>query len=77
MLTIEKNELILDQMKYAICKIGDSNGTGFFCKIPINNKDHIIGLITAFHVFNKICSNFAKISLNNGTNIYEINLKKD
>ena len=57
-------------MKYAICKIGNANGTGFFCKIPIDNKKYTIGLITAFHVFNKICSNFIEISLYNGNKIY-------
>ena len=39
--TIEKTELILDQMKKSICKIDNLNGqgTGFFCLIYIIIKN--------------------------------------
>ena len=74
-LTIEKTEFILKQMKYTVCKIGNSNGTGFFCQIPLINNSSIKGLITAFHVFNTNCSNTIEISLNNGKRKYKLDLK--
>ena len=46
---------IEDQMKNCICKIknGRIKGTGFFWKIPINDKDQIPMLITSNHVLNE------------------------
>ena len=46
---------IIDQMKKDICKIkiGEEQGTGFFCKIPFPNKDNMLPvLITNNHVIN-------------------------
>lgn len=66
LLTIDKVELILGQMYKAVCniEIGNKKGTGFFCKIYLDNCTKI-GLITAFHVFRSICTNFMKIFLYN------------
>ena len=75
MLTIEKTEKILRQMKYAVCKLGSSMDTEFFCKIPFINHKTINTLITAFHVYNKICSGFLEISFNNGEKTYKIRFK--
>ena len=51
MLSIEKVEKILDQMKKSVCEINNflSKCTGFFCKIKIDNNKEIIVLITALH----------------------------
>ena len=48
--TIDETELILNQMRYSICKIENENGdgTGFFCQI--SNKKL---LITNNHIINK------------------------
>ena len=38
-ISIDKINIILEQMKKCICKIyGKKNGTGFFCKIKYNNE---------------------------------------
>ena len=43
-ITIEKTELITNQMKNCICKIeGREQGTGFFCKIKY--KENIIPVL--------------------------------
>lgn len=58
LITLEKTEIILDQMKKCIGKIifDNSDGTGFFCNIHYkdkNNKDKILPvLMTNYHVFN-------------------------
>ena len=47
---------IINQMERCICKIkvGEEQGTGFFCKIPFPNKDNMLKvLITNNHVINK------------------------
>ena len=53
--TIEKNILILKQMKKSICKIENKNGqgTGFFCTIPYGNEKLKV-LITSNHVLDNI-----------------------
>ena len=55
-ITAERTEIILYQMKNCICKIhmdDGSKGTGFFCKIPYPNKDHLLSvLVTNNHVIN-------------------------
>ena len=47
---------IIKQMEKNICKlkIGDEQGTGFFCKIPFPDKEHLLTvLITNNHVIDK------------------------
>ena len=56
--SIQKTEIILNQLKKSVCKIynKNENGSGFFCKIPfiINNKHiEINALITCNHVLGK------------------------
>ena len=53
-LTIEKTIKILDQIKNCICKIKNMKGigTGFFCKIPVNNRE-IPVLITNNYLIDK------------------------
>ena len=57
---IRKTQLynVMEQMEKCICmiKIDNTNGTGFFCKIPINNNNHIVEipvLMTNYHIINK------------------------
>ncbi len=78
-ISIEKSEIILNQMKTCICKvIGEKIGTGFFCKMPY--KDKIIPvLITSYDIItdkfieeNKVI----KISLNNDKISEEIVIDK-
>ena len=62
-ITINKTELILDQMKKSICKIDNLNGqgTGFFCLIPYNNQKLNV-LITNNHILDqKILENSKEI----------------
>ena len=63
-LPLEKLEKICDQMKTCICKIyGQMTGTGFFCKIPYNNKE-IPVLMTNYHVLNNdFINNNKKITI--------------
>ena len=55
-LNAKRNRLhtILNQMKWSMIKINNKNsqGTGFFCHIPINNKDIPI-LITSSHIIDE------------------------
>jgi len=49
--TMNQTEIILKQMKKSVCKIlGPKYGTGFFCKLKINNNNNILVLITNYHV---------------------------
>ena len=56
-ITAENTEIILNRMKKCICKIYIDNGikgTGFFCKIPFPDKDHLIPLlITNNHIIDE------------------------
>ena len=56
-ITAESTEIILNQMKKCICKIymdNGSKGTGFFCKVPFPDKDHLVPfLITNNHIINE------------------------
>ena len=56
-ITLESTEIILNQMKNCVCKIYMDNGikgTGFFCKIPFPDKDHLIPfLITNNHIIDE------------------------
>ena len=54
--TYEGIQVILEQMKKAICKIriDQMQGTGFFCKIPFPDLNHMLGvLITNNHIINR------------------------
>ena len=77
--TISGTRTILNQMINCICKIKvqESFGTGFFCKIPINNKEKIPFLFTNYHVLNKAYfekSNTLKLLLNDEKEIKNMNL---
>jgi len=81
-ITIEKTEIILNQMKKCICKVfGNEIGTGFFCKI-LYQKKLIPVLITSYHVLNddfinknkqikiSIIENYEIININENSKIY-------
>ena len=73
--TIERR---VDQMKKNVCKIYLFNGikgTGFFCKIPYNNK-YLLVLITNNHIINeKIIEKEEKILISINKKKKEIELK--
>ena len=75
-ISIEKTEIILNQMKRSICLIyGKSFGTGFFCKILYRNE-LIPVLITAINIIddNFIEKNeIIKLSINGDLKIININ----
>lgn len=56
---LDGTQLILNQMENCICKIFKDNGekgagTGFFCKIPFPDKNHLLPvLITNNHIINE------------------------
>ena len=55
-ISLENTKKIIQQMEKNICKIkiGNMQGTGFFCKIPFPNKDNMLPvLITNNHVINE------------------------
>ena len=59
---------IMNQMEKNICKIkiGEEQGTGFFCEIPFPDKKHMLKvLITANHIIGEdiLYKNDAKISI--------------
>ena len=57
---------IIEQMERNICKIniGQTQGTGFFCKIPFPNEENMIPvLMTNNHVINNDALNKDKIEL--------------
>ena len=53
--TISGTKTILNQLMNCICKlnINGVNGTGFFCKIPFQNNETKILLMTNYHVLDK------------------------
>ena len=53
--TISGTKTILNQLMNCICKlnINGANGTGFFCKIPFQNNETKIFLMTNYHVLDK------------------------
>ena len=62
------SQKIMEQMEKCICKIkiGEKQGTGFFCKIPFPDKNNILRvLITNNHVLNEdfLYSENAKIAI--------------
>ena len=52
--SISGTQTILSQMKNSICKIkiNNTNGTGFFCKIPYENKTMNV-LMTNYHILDE------------------------
>ena len=59
-ISLKSTEIILEQMKKNICKIirdDGSKGTGFFCKIPFINNNHLSVLLTNNHVINDLNKN--------------------
>ena len=72
MLSIEKVEKILHQMKKSVFEINNflSTCTGFFCKIKIDDHKEIIVLITALHGI----ENSKKMLLSNKEETMQINL---
>ena len=54
-ITKEKIYIIIEQMKYCICKIflkEYGTGTGFFCKILYDKESYPV-LITNYHILNE------------------------
>ena len=55
-ISFESSKKIVEQMEKNICKIkiGNEQGTGFFCKIPFPNKNNMLPVfITNNHIINK------------------------
>ena len=55
-ISYESTKTIIEQMEKNICKIkiGNTRGTGFFCKIPLPDKEqNLTVLITANHIINE------------------------
>ena len=52
LINISTTKKILNQMMNCICKIKikGANGTGFFCKVPLNENKNINCLMTNYHV---------------------------
>ena len=73
--TIEKTKIILDQLQNRICKIKNmkGKGTGFFCKIPFENKN-ISVLMTNNHLIDEemLKENHISVSLNDDQEIINI-----
>ena len=77
-MTIEKTEMILNQMKTCICKkIGDKIVTGLFCRILYQNK-LIPAMITNYHVINDdYINNIKQIKISINENYEIININKN
>ena len=81
--SLETTEKIIEQMKNCICKINTENGqkgTGFFCKIPFPDFEHLLPiLITNNHVIDESIleneKNKVILLLNNDKEIKEIQLE--
>jgi len=55
-ISYECTKTIIDQMEKNICKIkvGNEQGTGFFCKIPFPDKNNMLSVfITNNHIINE------------------------
>ena len=76
--TIEKTKKILDQMQNCVCKIKNmkGKGTGFFCKIPVENGKMPV-LMTNNHLIDEeiLKKNNINVSLNDDKE--KINIKID
>ena len=80
-ISYECSQKIIEQMKKNICKIkvGEQQGTGFFCKIPFPDKNNLLPvLITNNHLINEplLYKKDGNISINikEETEIEKINL---
>ena len=81
--SLETTEKIIEQMKSCVCKINTENGqkgTGFFCKIPFPDFEHLLPiLITNNHVIDEPIleneKNKVILLLNNDKEIKEIQLE--
>ena len=81
--SLETTEKIIEQMKNCICKIRTENGqkgTGFFCKIPFPDFEHLLPiLITNNHIIDESIleneKNKVILLLNNDKEIKEIKLE--
>ena len=77
--TMRQTEIILNQMKKSVCKImGPKYGTGFFCKLKINNNN-IQVLITNYHIIDDTLiesGDKIKIQIGNDKNPRIININK-
>ena len=77
--SLETTQKIIEQMKNCVCKIyiDDKIGTGFFCKIPFPDNEHLLPvLITNNHVIDEsILEKKITLSLNNDSDIKEIELE--
>ena len=80
---LETTEKIIEQMKNCVCKINTENGqkgTGFFCKIPFPDFEHLLPiLITNNHVIDESIleneKNKVILLLNNDKEIKEIQIE--
>ena len=77
--SISGTETILNQMRNSICKIkmNQTNGTGFFCKIPYENKIMNV-LMTNYHVLDEKYYNqnsLLNLFINDEKEVKIINLK--
>ena len=55
-ISYDKTKIILKQMKNCVCRVCINNGTkgtGFFCKIPVNNFKFLPVFITNNHIINQ------------------------
>ena len=77
---ISGTKTILNQLMNCICKlkINGVHGTGFFCKIPFENNETRIFLMTNYHVLDKNyyeTNNKIDLLINDGKEIKAINLR--
>ena len=75
-ISYESSKKIIEQMEKNISsiKIGEKQGTGFFCKIPFPNQDKMLPVfITNNHVINRDALNKEKIKLD----IKEVEIMKE
>ena len=77
---INDTETILKQMKnnvFQICKKNGDKGTGFFCKIPLDEDQYLPAFITNYHVIDQeYLENEKSISvqINNGKKINKMSI---
>ena len=76
---INQTEIILSQMKNNICQVCKNNakGTGFFCKIPLDNKKFLPVFITNYHVIDEKFLKEEKnilLLINNGKKINTVSI---
>ena len=83
LINISTTKKILNQMMNCICKIKikGANGTGFFCKIPLNEYNNIDCIMTNYHILNeKYFKENKKINIllndDNEAKIIDLNIKR-